>query len=223
MDRQTFINAVAPIAVKLRVEGSPIFPSVRIAQAMLETGVTLHPWNNLVGLKVGSGWRSPYWQGEVVVKGTWEVVDGRKVNDVQAAFRAYPTIEHGFRDQDVLFGFDRYSRVRTAKSPEYQAEMLRVCGYATDPDYSQKLKNIIAQNDLKSFDLEAIRVSAKKTPFNDVPAGYWAESQIAKAAKNGIVTGISATEFGLGKPITREQLVVILNRLGLLDVDPPKK
>jgi hypothetical protein len=33
--RQEFIELVAPIAVKLCLENSPIFPSVRIVQAIL--------------------------------------------------------------------------------------------------------------------------------------------------------------------------------------------
>lgn len=50
--RQEFIEMIAPIAVKLRVENSPIYPSVRIAQAIQETGGNLNAWNNLVGYKV---------------------------------------------------------------------------------------------------------------------------------------------------------------------------
>lgn len=53
--RQAFIELIAPIAVKLRLDNSPIFPSVRIAQAILETGGNVNAWNNLVGYKVGSG------------------------------------------------------------------------------------------------------------------------------------------------------------------------
>ncbi|GIP32842.1 hypothetical protein [Paenibacillus sp. J2TS4] len=37
MTREEFILRIAPIAVQLKTEGSPIFPSVRIAQAILET------------------------------------------------------------------------------------------------------------------------------------------------------------------------------------------
>ncbi|RXZ77230.1 hypothetical protein EBB07_33705 [Paenibacillaceae bacterium] len=56
----------------------------------------------------------------------------------------------------------------------------------------------------------------KKTEFNDVPAGHWAEASIAKAAAAGVLAGVSPGVFGLGQPVTREQLAVILDRVGLL-------
>jgi flagellum-specific peptidoglycan hydrolase FlgJ len=79
MSAAAFIAQIAPIAVQLRIEGSPIFPSVRIAQSGLETGWKIPPWNNLGGYKVGSGKLTPYWRGKIVTKGTWEVYDGKRV------------------------------------------------------------------------------------------------------------------------------------------------
>lgn len=154
MSASAFIDRIAPLAVQLRVEGSPIFPSVRIAQAGLETGWKIPSWNNLGGYKVGSGKLTPYWRGAIVHKGTWEVYDGKRV-DVKAAFRAYDSVEHFFRDQDLLFENARYKPVRTAQTPEDQADMLRACGYATDPQYAAKLKTIIHAYDLKRYDAEA--------------------------------------------------------------------
>jgi len=154
MSAAAFIAQIAPIAVQLRIEGSPIFPSVRIAQSGLETGWKIPPWNNLGGYKVGSGKLTPYWRGKIVTKGTWEVYDGKRV-DATAAFRAYDSVEDFFRDQDLLFENKRYTGVRTAQSPEEQADMLQACGYATDPQYAQKLRNIIAAHNLKRYDTEA--------------------------------------------------------------------
>ena len=154
MSAASFIAQIAPIAVQLRVEGSPIFPSVRIAQAGLETGWKIPSWNNLGGYKVGSGKLTPYWRGKIVNKGTWEVYDGKRV-DVTAAFRAYDSVEDFFRDQDLLFGISRYARVRAARTPEEQADMLQACGYATDPAYASKLVGIIRTYGLKRYDEEA--------------------------------------------------------------------
>jgi len=157
MSASAFIAQIAPIAVQLRVEGSPIFPSVRIAQAGLETGWKIPAWNNLGGYKVGSGKLTPYWRGKIVNKGTWEVYDGKRV-DVTAAFRAYDSVEDFFRDQDLLFGASRYARVRAAKMPDEQADMLQACGYATDPQYAAKLKNIMRTYGLNRYDEEVERV-----------------------------------------------------------------
>ena len=49
-------------------------------------------------------------------------------------------------------------------------------------------------------------------PFPDVESGTWYTDAVAWAAQNGIVNGVSDTEFAPGDNITREQLAVILYR-----------
>ena len=49
-------------------------------------------------------------------------------------------------------------------------------------------------------------------PFTDVESGTWYTDAVAWAAQNGIVNGVSDTEFAPGDDITREQLAVILYR-----------
>lgn len=53
--------------------------------------------------------------------------------------------------------------------------------------------------------------------FADVPRGHWAEASINKAAGSGILSGVTENKFGVGEPVTREQLAVVLDRLGLLE------
>ncbi|OUN01632.1 MAG: muramidase (flagellum-specific) [Paenibacillaceae bacterium ZCTH02-B3] len=156
MTRSEFIAAVAPVAVKVRVDGGPLFPSVSIAQMLLETGGRLNSWNNLVGYKVGDGVRTPYWDGKAVSKTTWEVYDGRIETPV-ADFRAYPSIEYCLKDQALLFYRlrQRYQRVIDAKTPKEQAEMLQAYGYATDPNYASKIWAIIRSDQLEKHDREA--------------------------------------------------------------------
>lgn len=156
-----FIAVIAPIAIFLHHEGSKIFPSLRIAQAAHETGWTIHPWHNLVGLKVGTRRPNAYWKGAYVKKGTWEVINGERT-DAVAEFRAYDSIEDCFRDQDVLFELARYDRVRAATSPIEQAHMLYLCGYATDPQYAAKLITLLDTYDLYRFDEEAEAVPKKQ-------------------------------------------------------------
>ena len=48
--------------------------------------------------------------------------------------------------------------------------------------------------------------------FSDVETGTWYTDAVAWAAENGIVNGVSDTEFAPGDAITREQLAVILYR-----------
>lgn len=204
-----FIAAVAPVAVQLRLEGSPIFASLRIAQAAHETGWNIHSWNNLVGLKVGSGKPNQYWDGSSVRTGTWEVINGYRV-DTTANWRAYRSIEDCFRDQDLLFAGSRYARVREAKTPQEQAEMLYICGYATDPAYAQKLKNLMVMYELEKFDREVLqvqelmiklevaekRIAALEKQLERVPAPAWFVAEFGSADLGGLIHDPKLTAEG---------------------------
>ncbi|SCW82762.1 Flagellum-specific peptidoglycan hydrolase FlgJ [Paenibacillus tianmuensis] len=196
MTRAEFIAVIAPVAVKLRRDGSPILPSVRIAQALLETGGRIHEWNNVVGYKVGRGQPNAYWKGRSVSTKTWEVYDGVRHDNIVANWRAYDSVEDCFRDQDVLFQSSRYDRVRAAKTPAEQAEMLRACGYATDPDYSKKLKHLIASYSLEQYDKEAAEVMLDEGVANTIidtwmgPA--WKESDAKRREADRAGNGTAA-------------------------------
>ena len=51
-----------------------------------------------------------------------------------------------------------------------------------------------------------------KHQFTDVPSGKWYSDAICWAAQNGIVNGVSETEFAPEEPVTREQIAAILYR-----------
>ena len=55
------------------------------------------------------------------------------------------------------------------------------------------------------------KVSGNQT-FTDVPAGQWYSDAILWAAQNGVVNGMTPTTFAPNRPITREQIAVILYR-----------
>ncbi|NEW08482.1 muramidase (flagellum-specific) [Paenibacillus sp. SYP-B3998] len=225
MTRQQFIELLVPIAVKLRLNGSSIYPSVRIAQAILETGGNVNAWNNLVGYKVGSGKLTPYWNGDWVSRTTWEVVNGARYDKVPGDFRAYPTIEAGFRDQDLLFQSSRYSSVRQAADPDSQAAALQSSGYATDPAYATKLSRMIQIYQLKRYDEEVIhmleelqkqvealqkQVSAleRMTSLDTIP--QWAQAAVDAAASAGLID----TPSGGSHDFYR--LLTVLHRKGIV-------
>jgi hypothetical protein len=163
MERPDFIKLLAPQAAQAWEEGSPMFPSVRLAQNILETGCIVHSWNNLGGIKVGGGSPNQWWKGAVVNKDTWEVINGKEEHPV-AAFRAYNSIYDFYKDQDRLFReatiksggkvVSRYKRVMDAETPEEQANALYLCGYATDPHYADKIISIIKGSNLTKYDTE---------------------------------------------------------------------
>lgn len=54
--------------------------------------------------------------------------------------------------------------------------------------------------------------AAASADFADVSNAHWSYPYIASAVKKGIINGISETEFGLGMPITRQDMAVMLHR-----------
>jgi flagellum-specific peptidoglycan hydrolase FlgJ len=223
--RKDFIDLVAPIAMKLRLEGSPIFPSVRIAQAILETGGKLNAWNNLVGYKVGNGVLTPYWRGDRVSVSTWEFINEDHLFNVPGDFRAYSNIEDGFRDQDLLFQAARYSAVRSASIPQTQTAALQKSGYATDPAYTSKLNTMIATEGLTFFDEEVLRMLEnlqaqiseltnrvhsleEQAALTVVPT--WAKSAIDAAVKAGLIDTPEKGSYDFYR------LLTVLHRKGII-------
>lgn len=169
MDRGEFIGLIAPIAVGLRVEGSAIFPSVRVAQALLETGAKVPAWNNVFGIKVGDGVRTAYWTGSYVDATTREVIDGQVLDNVTAQWRAYDSVENSVRDHELFLLKPRYASVRNAPTPKAQCDALYAAGYATDapaevdgdPSYAEKLWSIIQSNGFTVYDAQAERIKGE--------------------------------------------------------------
>ena len=69
----------------------------------------------------------------------------------------------------------------------------------------------------------AVPAAAASTGFRDVPAGHWAASEIRRAVDAGLVQGVSATEFGLGRPMTRAAFVVVLCRFFGWEMQTPSQ
>ncbi len=62
--------------------------------------------------------------------------------------------------------------------------------------------------------IDALKISPKSTDieFKDVVPGAWYESYVKTGIATGIVNGMSADKFGVGMPITRQDVCVILTR-----------
>lgn len=195
--KSAFFSLLLPYALRLRQEGSPLFPSVRLAQNWLETGGTIHSWNNLGGYKVGSGITNSYWKGRSINASTWEEYNGVAVT-TSAAFRAYDSIYDFYKDQDLLFAKSRYARVCAAITPEEQANTLQACGYATDSAYASKLIVIIHSNELTLYDklgggndqldLTTSQQKMLTNVFNDYAAKGIIEKSWADKAEKGTLT-----------------------------------
>jgi len=116
---------------------------VVIAQAALETG-----WgqkiikdqqgsssNNLFNIKADNRWA-----GQQIQKDTLEFELGAMVKK-SAPFRAYQSLEESFNDYaDFLVGSDRYQdALQNSSNVEHFLHGLQKAGYATDPQYADKI------------------------------------------------------------------------------------
>lgn len=129
----------APAVAAARQTGVPV--RLILAQAALETGwgkreITTTEGEqsfNVFGIKA-TGWRGPS-----TVTATHEYEDGA-LRPTQAGFRVYDSYHDAFADWAKLIGTaPRYAAVRQADSAEEAARALQKSGYATDPDYADKL------------------------------------------------------------------------------------
>ena len=140
-----FVNRVWPRAVDAaRSLGVP--PHFLVAHAALETGWGKSeirvgngtPSHNLFGIKAGKGWG-----GAAVEAQTTEYVNG-EAQSVRERFRVYGSYGDAFRDYaGLLRGNPRYAGVLGQQDGTQFARSLQQGGYATDPQYADKLGRII--------------------------------------------------------------------------------
>ena len=137
-NKDEFIKAMTPVAKEVAADLG-ISHKIVLAQAALESG-----WgskvkgNNLMGIK------SHGEEGGLDVV-THEVVNGKRVK-LTDSFRQYDSPEDSIRGYGkFLKANSRYKHFLRAGAENEDAQLsaLQTSGYATDPVYSQKLKNII--------------------------------------------------------------------------------
>jgi flagellar protein FlgJ len=136
-------------------------PAVMIAQAALETGWGKHviPKQdggssfNLFNIKADRSW-----QGEHAKKMTLEFEQGLPVKK-QANFRAYDSIKESINDYvDFLQSNPRYSKaLNNVDKPEQYLDDLQKAGYATDPNYARKIKNVLQRGEFKQMLTSLVR------------------------------------------------------------------
>lgn len=160
MTRKEYISKYKDAIID-SIKGTGLFPSLLMAQAILESSDKLgnpgasrlsKEFHNHFGVKADASWKGPK-----VNLQTGEVINGKNLT-VGSFFRVYDDPAHSFRDRNLfLLRNPRYTKagVFSAKTPEEQAEALQQAGYATDPQYAFKLKNLIKTLNLKELDVLA--------------------------------------------------------------------
>ncbi|WP_181295161.1 flagellar assembly peptidoglycan hydrolase FlgJ [Pseudomonas sp. Q2-TVG4-2] len=144
---EEFIAAMLPMAEKA-AKRLGVEPRFLVAQAALETG-----WGkSMIKQKDGSnshnlfGIKSNGWDGESARVKTTEYVNGKPTKQM-AGFRAYDSFEQSFNDYvRLLENNDRYKPAIQVASTSGDSERfvneLQRAGYATDPQYANKINQI---------------------------------------------------------------------------------
>ena len=150
---EEFVRQLLPAAkqVAKRIGLSPV---ALLAQAALETGWGRNMMSNgdgsagknLFGIKAGSRW-----QGGSTLANSLEYEGGQPVMR-KSAFRSYSSFVQSMEDYVQLIGNnDRYSKAKAvAHDPDAYFDALQQAGYATDPHYANKLKQVIRSDAFNS-------------------------------------------------------------------------
>jgi flagellar protein FlgJ len=164
-NRISFVKMMEPYATQAAGQLG-VSPDTLIAQAALETGWGQHiptsgggsSSSNLFGIKAGAGW-----SGEAVTAMTTEYGgSGNNPVSVPQPFRAYASVQQGVNDYVTLLQRNsRYSQaLGTGDDVQAFGGALTRGGYATDPDYVQKLQSTVAS-------VRALRSAAATVPLKN--------------------------------------------------------
>jgi peptidoglycan hydrolase FlgJ len=153
---EAFVAALLPAAQRHATELG-VDARVLLAQSALETG-----WGqkmirgsngeasfNLFGIKAGDNWH-----GRRVNVSTLEFRDGAMHREV-ASFRAYDSYEESFADYvNLMKSQSRYApALEHAADANIYTEKLQQAGYATDPDYAEKIQRVMRSPSLQQASL----------------------------------------------------------------------
>ena len=166
---EAYISKWQAIAVRHMINYK-IPASITLAQGILESGygesILATESNNHFGIKCGANWT-----------GDKSFKDDDKANE---CFRKYDQAEQSFEDHAVfLKSKDRYAKLFTYDVKDYEswAKGLKAAGYATHPEYAQKLIDLIEKHKLQEFDK-----SSTETNFATIDSGK-KEDKVASSVK----------------------------------------
>ena len=150
MNPSEFIMRLTSAAVaSAKATGVPA--SITIAQAALEPGwgesALAKTGNNLFGIKADSLWR-----GQTLTMNTKEFIKGQW-GVVPAKWRKYASWQASIDDHAAFLKQNlRYKACFLCTTASAFAQALAQAGYATDPDYANKLIALMSKHQLQSLD-----------------------------------------------------------------------
>ena len=147
-----FVKQLMPHAEKAARQLG-VEPEALIAQSALETGWGNHMVRdsrgsnsyNLFGIKADR-----QWQGPVARTNTLEFSNGKMQKGV-ADFRRYQSYEESFADYaKFLKSNPRYQDALSSNNTKDFVKGLQKAGYATDPDYADKILNVMSSKSMQT-------------------------------------------------------------------------
>lgn len=159
--KKSFFDRFGPLA-QLVSEMTGIPASVILGQAALESNygqsTLAQRANNFFGVKAGSSWKGP----------TIRLYDAQEGS--YSDYRVYSTPIEGLKDwaQNII-SQPRYAGAKTT-NPLQSITAIKAGGYATDPDYVQKVWGVITGNNLTSWDSISYEQAVPKITLYDPTA-----------------------------------------------------
>ncbi len=175
MSPDDYISKYAPIAIE-EMYRSNIPASITLAQGIIESswgGSELAATHkNHFGIKCNSGWEGIH---------TYHEDDDYDENGnlLASCFRGYYSVEESYKDHsNFLMRGARYSKLFELDINDFVnwAIGLKECGYATDPEYAQKLINTINKYGLNQFDGSDKPIAAIAEPMPEIEVFYLPEN-----------------------------------------------
>jgi len=152
------------------------YPELVAAQFALESGygTALSAQHNYFGIKAASG-------ESATTSNTREVINGKTVY-MDEPFKNFATPQDSVNHLVTQWhkNYKGYKGVNNASSAANAADMLRSEGYATDPNYSKKLKEIMKQNASVVNRKGGSGDGSKKKSGNDKGSGYQMAVSVGK-------------------------------------------
>lgn len=148
MERTEFIFKIIDAArgIKLAIPRSTLIAQAALESAWGESGLAKNA-NALFGIKANDSWNGKTYNAK-----TAEVYDNSIIS-IKANFRAYDSWTESIKDHsNFLKSISRYKKVVECTDPYECAEELQNAGYATDPSYASKIKQIIVYYRLTQYD-----------------------------------------------------------------------
>ena len=142
-DINLYIETYSDLAIK-KMKDYGIPASITLAQGILEsaagTSDLARNANNHFGIKCHSDWSGK----------TYYKDDDKK----DECFRSYNSVEESYNDHSSFLKKSRYASLFTLEITDYKAwaKELKKCGYATDPNYPDRLIYLIETYSLNQFD-----------------------------------------------------------------------